>query len=111
MAIPLPVSAGTNIKVLEALACAKAIVSTGVGCAGLGLRDGRELAIRNDTESFVEAVCGYLADPASRIGTGQQARRTAESRFGWNTIAARAYESYEVVAGIKAMRGAPAAIV
>ena len=36
VAIPLPVSAGTNIKLMEAMACGRAIVSTPVGCQGSG---------------------------------------------------------------------------
>src|SRR5206468_2231513 len=48
--VPLEVSAGTNIKVLEAMACARPVVSTPVGCAGLGLVDGRDALIRSSPE-------------------------------------------------------------
>src|SRR5262249_6551124 len=46
VAVPLDVSAGTNIKVMEAMACGRAIVSTPVGCAGLGLQNGCDVLIR-----------------------------------------------------------------
>jgi glycosyltransferase involved in cell wall biosynthesis len=95
VAVPLEVSAGTNIKVLEAMACGKAIVSTPVGCAGLNLHDGYNIAIRKDWGEFADALCTLSSD---RI-LGVRARHTAESHFSWTAIADRAYESYLVVAG------------
>ncbi|MBZ5727256.1 MAG: glycosyltransferase family 4 protein [Acidobacteriia bacterium] len=96
--VPLEVSAGTNIKVLEAMACAKAVVTTPVGCAGLGLRDGVDAAIATDLERFAGAVCELLADAARRSPMGAAARRTVEERFTWAAIADSAYESYLTLA-------------
>lgn len=97
--VPLDVSAGTNIKVLEAMACGKAIVSTPVGCAGLGLDDEYHLAIRQDSEAFSDAICALLTAPWARSSMGARARRTVENHFSWAVIAERAYESYQAVAG------------
>ncbi len=99
VAVPLEVSAGTNIKVLEAMACGKAIVSTPVGCAGLDLRDGYDIAIRRDWREFADTLCALVSDPAWRAALGSRARWTAERHFGWTAIAERAYESYMIVAG------------
>jgi glycosyltransferase involved in cell wall biosynthesis len=99
VAVPLEVSAGTNIKVLEAMACGKAIVSTPVGCAGLDLHDGYDVAIREDWGEFSDAVCALLSGAAVRSSLGACARRTTESCFSWAAIADRAYESYKTVAG------------
>src|ERR1039458_8899806 len=82
---PLEVSAGTNIKVLEAMACGKATVTTPVGCGGLGLRDGHEALIRADWASFAGGVCEILSDPSLRARIGRQARLTAERRFSWRS--------------------------
>jgi len=94
VAAPLDVSAGTNIKILEAMACGKAIVSTPVGCAGLGLRDGGEALIRGDWAGFGDAVCAALSNAELREGLGRQARQAAERRFSWNAIREDAYGSY-----------------
>ncbi len=91
---PLVVSAGTNIKVLEAMACRKAVVSTPIGCAGLGLVDGHDALIRKESPEIAEAINLLLADPAQRAGIAANARRTVEQRFSWQAIAERAYESY-----------------
>ena len=92
--VPLEVSAGTNIKVLEAMACGKAIVSTPRGCNGLDLRDGIEVSIASDWSEFSERVVDVLGSESLRSRLGQSARRTAEARFDWDRIAAAAYESY-----------------
>lgn len=91
---PLAVSSGTNIKVLEGMACGKPIVSTPSGCAGLGLRDGHDVFVREDGREFARAICRLLSDKGLRRQLGGNARRTAEERFGWDAIAQRAFESY-----------------
>jgi glycosyltransferase involved in cell wall biosynthesis len=91
---PLQVSAGTNIKVMEAMACGKAVVSTPMGCAGLDLTDDCDLLIRNGAAAFATAVCTLLAEPALRAKIAAQARQTVESRFSWGAIAEFAWQSY-----------------
>ncbi len=107
VAAPLGPSAGTNIKVLEAMACGKALVSTATGCAGLGLRDGTDGLIRDDWNGFADALCSLLTDPPERIRLGTSARRAAEARFSWDAIAAEAYDSYRALSSV---RTAPAAV-
>jgi glycosyltransferase involved in cell wall biosynthesis len=97
VAVPLEVSAGTNIKVLEAMAAGRAVVSTPVGCAGLGLEDGSDALIRADWPAFAEAICDLLATPELRDRLARRARRTAEERFSWIAIAGPAYESYSLL--------------
>jgi len=92
--IPLPVSAGTNIKLMEAMACARAIVSTPAGCAGLKLVHGRELMVAGLGPDFAGAIVGLLADEVTRSRMAAEARRTAEIRFGWDSIARDALKAY-----------------
>jgi glycosyltransferase involved in cell wall biosynthesis len=95
--VPLVVSSGTNIKVLEAMACGKPIVSTPRGCAGLGLRDGYDILIREDNLDFARTTCELLRDGSLRSQLGSNARRTAQDRFDWEAIARHAYRSYLTV--------------
>jgi glycosyltransferase involved in cell wall biosynthesis len=93
--VPLEVSAGTNIKVMEAMACGRAIVSTPTGCAGLDLSDGRDLLIRADEAEFAAGVCTLLADASLRRTIASHARSTVEARFSWAAIADAAWQSYQ----------------
>jgi glycosyltransferase involved in cell wall biosynthesis len=92
--VPLEVSAGTNIKVMEAMACGRAVVSTPVGCAGLGLVDGHDALIRSTAEEFAAAICDLLGDRVRRNNIAAEARCTVERRFSWEAIAEHAYSSY-----------------
>lgn len=95
VAIPLLVSAGTNIKLMEAMACGRAVVSTVVGCAGLDLQDGHDLLIRDTSSGFAEGIRRLLAAREFRRRLERQARRTAEERFSWTSIADAAHASYQ----------------
>jgi glycosyltransferase involved in cell wall biosynthesis len=101
---PLTVSAGTNIKVLEAMACGKALVTTSIGCRGLSLRDGHDALIRDDWDGFAEAVTRALTDERLARKIGAEARCTAESRFDWRKIADSAYASYASLAAFDCAR-------
>jgi len=95
--VPLEVSAGTNIKVLEAMACGKAVVTTPIGCAGFGLEDRYDARIAADWAAFAASVAELLADAEFRRQLGTHAHRTAEKRFSWTAIADTAYQSYRHV--------------
>jgi glycosyltransferase involved in cell wall biosynthesis len=87
--IPTPVSAGTNIKALEAMAAGRAILATPSGVNGLGLRAGEEVAIAEGAEAFVAAAEKLLADGGKRRAMAAAARRVAEERYGWAALARR----------------------
>jgi len=95
--VPLPVSAGTNIKVMEALSCGKPVVSTPVGCAGLELKGEEEILIAGGAEAFAAAIERLLEQPGLARRIGEQGRRVALQRFSWERAAARAAEMYEAM--------------
>ena len=106
--VPLEVSAGTNIKVLEAMACGKAVVTTPIGCAGLGLRDRHDAFIDADWVDFARSAGELLSDEALRRRIATEARRTAEEHFSWTAIARSAYESYLTWSPERNPNGVPA---
>jgi glycosyltransferase involved in cell wall biosynthesis len=83
--VPTTVSAGTNLKVLEAMAMERAIVSTTRGCAGLGLTHGESVWIADDAAGFAAGVARLLADPAERTRLARAAR-TVVGPFDWKQL-------------------------
>ena len=87
--VPLRVGSGTRLKLLEAMAMGKAIVTTRIGAEGLGLVDGTHALLADSPEAFAGAVARLLDDRALRLRLGLAARQLAEQRYGWDAIGAR----------------------
>lgn len=86
---PLVASAGTNIKVLEAMAMARAVVSTPAGVNGLDLTPGEDFLLAHDGPEMATAITRLFDDAATRSRLEDHARRTVEREYGWDAIAAR----------------------
>lgn len=84
--VPLRAGGGTRLKILDAWAMGKAVVSTSVGCEGLRARDGENILIRDTPRSFAEAVRSILRDSGLRKRLGAAGRRTAEQFYDWEVI-------------------------
>ena len=96
--VPLRVGGGTRIKILDAWAMGKSIVSTSIGCEGLLARDGENLLVRDDPVEFAESVAMLLADPNTRLRMGQAARQTAVDSYSWDTIGEGLRQAYLALA-------------
>lgn len=83
---PTLVSAGTNLKVLEAMAMERAVAATPSGCAGLGLEHKVSAWIAEDPAKLAEGVIRLLREPDLRRSLAQQARLAAERSFDWTRI-------------------------
>lgn len=94
---PLVASAGTNIKVMEAMAMRKAIVSTPAGINGLDLTDGADVLIAKTGAEMAAAINALLGDPVRRKSIERAARRTAEERYGWDRIGAEQAAMYHTL--------------
>ena len=85
--VPLRVGGGTRLKILNAWAMGKAIVSTSVGCEGLQAKDGENILIRDDPQDFANAVQAVVNDLALRRRLQEGARATAVNVYDWDKIA------------------------
>ncbi|MGH7608091.1 MAG: glycosyltransferase [Gemmatimonadales bacterium] len=84
--VPLRTGGGTRLKILDAWAMGKAVVSTSIGCEGLAAENGRNILVRDDPAGFAHAVCDVLRDATLRRRLGVEGRRTVEQRYGWDRI-------------------------
>jgi polysaccharide biosynthesis protein PslH len=107
--VPLRIGGGTRLKIYEAMAAAKAVVSTTVGAEGLDVHDGRDIMLADDARSFAQAVVMLLRDPELRRRYEKAAAETA-ARYDWPAIGERFSEVLQTVAKKKslAVRAIPA---
>lgn len=84
--VPLRIGGGSRLKILEALAAGKAVVSTTVGAEGLAVQDSLHLRIADTPNDFAEAVHSLLSDPAARRVLGTNGRRLVEQKYGWDAL-------------------------
>ncbi len=78
---PLRIGSGTRVKILEAFAMRKAVVSTTVGYQGLAVESGKHLLIADQPAAFAEAVVALLRDPAARVALGNAGRALVEEEY------------------------------
>jgi glycosyltransferase involved in cell wall biosynthesis len=96
--VPLRIGGGTRLKIYEAMAMEKAIVSTTVGAEGLPVSDGNELRLADTPETFAAAVIELLKNPDKARALGQRAAQTVREKFGWAGVAKRFAEICEATA-------------
>jgi glycosyltransferase involved in cell wall biosynthesis len=87
--VPLRIGGGSRLKILEALAAGKAVVSTSIGAEGLGLKPEKHLLIADSSTEFARRVVEVLTSKETRKRLGQGGREIVCDQFGWNGIATR----------------------
>ncbi len=85
--IPMRVGGGTRLKLLEAMASRRAIVSTSLGAEGYPVRDGEHLILADSGEAFARAVVRLLEDEKLRRRLGNAAYEFVRSRYDWDHLA------------------------
>jgi glycosyltransferase involved in cell wall biosynthesis len=94
--VPLRIGGGTRLKIYEAMATAKAVVSTTVGAEGLDVRHGHDIMLADDPRSFAQAVIMLLRDRELRRRYERAAAETA-ARYDWPAIGERFAEVLHAV--------------
>lgn len=97
--VPTTVSAGTNLKVLEAMAMERAVISTTCGCAGLGLRHAESIWIADHAARFAAGVSRLIDSPAERSKLARAARAIAEQNFDWKQLGQKQRALYRELIG------------
>jgi glycosyltransferase involved in cell wall biosynthesis len=82
--VPLRLGGGTRLKIVEAMAMGKAIVSTTLGAEGIEAASGRDIVLADDPAAFADAASRLLADPGLAARIGRSARQLAVERYSWS---------------------------
>jgi len=102
--VPLRVGGGTRLKILEAMAMGKPVVSTSIGAEGLQVTPGHDILIADDPVEFASAVVKLLECPELRTDLAQNGRALVERLYDWNSIALKFEDVLVEIAGRQSLR-------
>lgn len=99
--VPIRVGGGTRLKILDAMAMGKAIVSTTIGCEGIDVTDGKDIVIADTPEEIASNTIELLRDRSRRDELGKNARETAVNLYSWKKVYPRLESIYQRLAGMR----------
>ena len=85
--MPLRIGGGTRLKIFEAMAAGRAVVSTSIGAEGLPVEHGRHLLLADDPGAFARSVIALLRDADTRASLAREARALVTERYDWSAAA------------------------
>ena len=85
--VPLRIGGGTRLKIFEAMAMSKAVVSTSVGAEGLPVRSGENILLADTPGDFAGSVISLLRDSNQRQRLGTAARALVQENYSWPKVA------------------------
>jgi sugar transferase (PEP-CTERM/EpsH1 system associated) len=94
MIVPLRIAGGTRLKILEAFAMGKAVISTPEGAEGINAAPGRDIMIADTSQKFADAVATLLTDGDRRRALAQRGRQVALNQYDWRIIGERVVAAY-----------------
>ncbi len=95
MVVPLWSGSGLRIKIVEGMACGKAIVSTSIGAEGINCQNGNDILIADDAADFIKKVVLLLTNEERRLQLSQQARLFAAKEFDNTLIVERLVDFFK----------------
>lgn len=91
---PLRSGSGTKIKVLNAMAQAKPVVTTTIGAEGIEARDGEEIIIADSPREFAEKTIHLVQHPQEAQQIGLRARKVIEEKYAWSVLEEKIKDIY-----------------
>lgn len=95
--VPLRIGGGSRLKILEAMAMHRPVLSTSVGAEGLSVRDGEHLVLADDPQGFADAAVELLEDVERRQLIADAGRSLVESRYRWSSLGGRLEDYLDAV--------------
>lgn len=93
--VPLRIGGGTRLKILNAWAMGKAVVSTSIGAEGLKTQPGENILLADTAGEFAQAVSQVLSDEALQRRMGNAGRRTVNENYSWAHLGRQLHSFYE----------------
>jgi GT2 family glycosyltransferase/glycosyltransferase involved in cell wall biosynthesis len=102
---PLWLGTGMRVKILEAWAMAKPVVTTSIGNQGIDCTPGEDILIADDPQGFAAQTVRLLRDKALREKLGKNGRKQVEVKYDWGIVIQQVEELYDEVLATKFQRG------
>lgn len=102
--VPLRIGGGTRLKIFEAMATGKAVVSTSIGAEGLRVQNGRDLLLADGAVSFAEAILLLLRDDGVRRRLEQAGVQLA-AQYDWSVVVQQFVSTLRKIADSKVGSG------
>ena len=96
--VPLRIGGGTRLKIFEAMAMGKAVVSTSIGAEGLPIADETHAMLADGPTAFARAILGLMRDPDRRASLEAAARALVVERYDWSAVAGHMEEALQAIA-------------
>ncbi len=97
--VPLRVGGGTRLKIVEAMAKSKAIISTSIGAEGIDVMHDHDVLLGDTPTEFAELVVRVLENPEIARSLGVNARDLAVNRYAWPSIVGQLEAFYQQLSG------------
>lgn len=104
---PLRVGGGTRLKIIEAMAAGKAVVSTTLGAEGIDVVAGRDLLLADEPQAFADAVVSLLTNPELRAELGRSGRTLVEQNYNWDHLVQKQEQIFIKLANSTRQRRVP----
>jgi glycosyltransferase involved in cell wall biosynthesis len=102
LVVPLRSGGGTRLKILEAMAMERPVISTSVGAEGLEITPGIDILIADDAEQFVEQVQALVKSPETSNRLGRAGRRLVMEKYDWRVCLSGLERLYGTLLGSEA---------
>ena len=96
--VPLRIGGGTRLKILEAMAMGKPVISTSIGAEGLDVEDGRNILLADMPEDFNRHIIELFQNNEKRSKLAKAGRKLVEEKYDWSKIAKELERAWRKVA-------------
>ena len=95
--VPLKSGSGMRIKILNAMAMGKPVISTSKGCEGIKVTDGRDIIIADEPEKFAEGIIKLMQNEKTRIGIAKSGLNLIRNNYRWEKVTKELISEYRKV--------------
>lgn len=90
--VPLRIGSGTRLKIFEAMAAGRPVVSTTIGAEGLPVENGRHILLADSAEEFADRVVALLENPSQKLAMAAEAFEFVAENYSWRNVSQKLYE-------------------